>query len=86
MVNSSIGSNEEYISVGKIDEKSYWCNGENKEIILDFIRDKLQNGEDLQLWAFLAKNGPGYIRCDALGVYVVTEEFFDKNFNVEEKN
>lgn len=28
--------------------------------------------------AGIAKRGPGYVRCQTLGVYIVTEEFFDK--------
>lgn len=86
MENSSTGSNEEYILVGKTDKLFDWCHGENKEAIVDFLLEKLGNGENLQSWAFLARSGIGYVRCDTLGVYVVTSEFFDKNFNVEEKN
>lgn len=29
-------------------------------------------------WAGLAKRGSGYVRCQTLGVYIVTEEFFNK--------
>lgn len=32
----------------------------------------------LPIWAEIAKCGPGYVRCQTLGVYIVTEEFFDK--------
>lgn len=81
MENSSTGSNEEYLLVGKTDKIFDWCSGENKEVIVDFILDKLANDEDLQLWAFLARSGVGYVRCETLRVYVVTEEFFDKNLN-----
>lgn len=79
MVNSSTGSNEEYLLVGKTDKHFDRCHGENKKAIIDFLLDKLSNGEDLQSWAFLARSGVGCVRCDTLGVYVVTEEFFDKN-------
>lgn len=41
-------------------------------------------GESMTVWAKLAKLGPGYIRCEELGVYIVSEEFFD--YKLKPKN
>ena len=53
--------------------------------LLKEILENLWNGENLQLLAHLARSGTGCVRCDILGIYIVTEELFDKLYPLEKR-
>lgn len=48
--------------------------------VLEELNTSLRHAEQLQVWAKLAKIGCGYVKCEELGIYIVTEEFFNQNF------
>lgn len=80
MVNSSTGSNESNLFDDILERNSKLGDFEDRKSFLLAISDRLHYGKDLEAWSVVAKAGPGYIRCEELGVYVVTEEFFNQTF------
>lgn len=69
-VSSSIGSDKEFDQT----------DNDLAAILRDVLNKPLQEQDSLIILAKLANFGPGYVRCETLGVYIVTEEFFNNKF------
>lgn len=71
---SSTGYDELSLFIQKIKEKAN-C---GKDVPDDVLLKSVANS--LPIWAEIAKRGSGYVRCQTLGVYIITEEFFNQTF------
>ena len=73
------------LSIDKHDKLSEYCDDFDCKSMLKEVLENLWNGENLQLLAHLARSGPGYVRCESLGIYIVTKELFDKLCPLEKR-